>query len=163
MTTYETFDLVPRRMSAVPLALRVPGGATIWLVGRAVLGGLFLMSGIEKLLALDHFAAALVKGGISDSLAPMLAVIGATVETLGGACILFGFATSWACLMMIAFVFIGTFLSHRFWEFQGDIRQLQMFNFEKNIMIVGAFCLLYVAGGGPYSIDRWWRVRRGMP
>jgi uncharacterized membrane protein YphA (DoxX/SURF4 family) len=29
----------------------------------------------------------------------------------------------------------------------------------KNIMIVGAFCLLYVTGGGPYSIDRWRRER----
>jgi putative oxidoreductase len=163
MTTYEAFPLVPYRESALPLADRVAGGATIWLAGRAVLGGLFLMSGIEKLAGLDQFAAGLVKGGIPESMAAMIAPVGAIVETLGGLAILVGFLTNWASLLMIAFVVIGTFISHRFWEFQGDVRQLQMFNFEKNVMLVGAFCMLHVAGGGPYSIDRWWRKRNGMP
>jgi uncharacterized membrane protein YphA (DoxX/SURF4 family) len=35
-----------------------------------------------------------------------------------------------------------------------------MNHFIKNIMIVAGFCFLYVAGGGPYSIDRWRRHHR---
>jgi uncharacterized membrane protein YphA (DoxX/SURF4 family) len=38
------------------------------------------------------------------------------------------------------------------------MRMVQTAHFEKNMMIAGAFCLLYVAGGGPYSIDRWRRL-----
>jgi len=39
------------------------------------------------------------------------------------------------------------------------MRMMQTAHFEKNMMIAAAFCLLYVAGGGPYSIDRWRRLR----
>ena len=39
------------------------------------------------------------------------------------------------------------------------MRMMQTAHFEKNMMIAGAFCLLYVAGGGPYSVDRWRRFR----
>ena len=148
----------PDRLS-LPLDERVAGGRAIWLMGRLLIGGLFFMSGVEKVKSLDHFAASLVKSGISDSMAVVLAPVAAGAETIGGLCIALGLATSWASLMMIAFTIVAAFVSHRFWEFQGDMAQLQMAHFMKNMMIVGTFCLLYVSGGGPCSIDRWMRDR----
>jgi putative oxidoreductase len=148
-----------REYVAPALAFRVPGGGMIWLFGRVVLGGLFLMSGLGKLTAPEAFAASLAKNGIPESIAPLLAWLGAGVETLGGLCIAFGLATAWACLAMIAFTIVAAFTAHPFWEAPADLRMLQMAHFEKNMMLVGAFCLLYVAGGGPYSIDRWRRFR----
>ena len=161
MATYDTLHPIPNELAPVPLAQRVAGGGTIWLAGRVLLGMPFMISGMQKLMNLDQFAAALVKGGISESMAPILAMIGAVVETVGALFVLFGFVTSWASLVMIAFLVIGTFIAHRFWEFEGEIRQLHLFNFEKNVMLAGAFCLLYVAGGGPYSIDRRQRILNG--
>jgi putative oxidoreductase len=158
MATYETTHPFTHEPPSLPLARRVAGGGIIWLIGRVLLGGVFFVGGLQKLFALDAFASTLVQGGIPASTAALLAPIGATVEFFGGVALLVGFATSWASLLMIAFVVVGTIISHRFWEFQGEIRQLQMFNFEKNVMLVGGFCLLYVAGGGPYSIDRWQRI-----
>ena len=143
---------------APSLANRTPGGGTIWLIGRLVLGGLFLMSGIEKLSGVDQFAASLAKNGIPDQFAPMLAWLGALVETIGGLCIVLGLATSWASLALIAFTIAAAFIAHRFWQAAPDARMMQTAHFEKNMMIAGAFCLLYVAGGGPYSIDRWRRL-----
>ena len=140
------------------LAFRVPGGGAIWLLGRIVLGGLFLMSGAQKLMGIDQFAASLVKNGIPDQLAPILAWLGAGVETIGGLCIMLGLATSWASLSLVAFTIIAAFIAHRFWEAPPDARMMQTAHFEKNMMITAAFCLLYVAGGGPYSIDRWRRL-----
>jgi putative oxidoreductase len=148
----------PHQLS-LPLNERVPGGRAIWLLGRLLLGGLFLMSGLQKMTALDQFAALLVTSGISDSLAAVLAPVAAGAEVLGGLLIVLGLATSWASLLMIAFTIAAAFMAHRFWEYQGEIAQLQMAHFMKNMMLVGAFCLLYVAGGGPCSIDRWWRDR----
>jgi putative oxidoreductase len=118
------------------------------------------MSGSQKLMGLDQFAAYLTKAGIPENIATILAPIAATAETLGGLLIVLGLVTSWASLLMIAFTLAAAFIGHRFWEFEGQIRGLQQSNFTKNIMIAAAFCLLYVAGGGPYSIDRWWRHRR---
>lgn len=149
---------VNRDYVAPSLANRAAGGGVIWLIGRLVLGGLFLMSGIEKLAGIDRFAASLVKNGIPDQFAPMLAWLGAAVETIGGLCIVLGLATSWASLAMIAFTIVSAFIAHRFWQAAPDARMMQTAHFEKNMMIAGAFCLLYVAGGGPYSIDRWRRL-----
>ncbi len=142
---------------APSLANRAAGGGAIWLIARVVLGGLFLMSGIEKLSGIDQFAASLVKNGIPDQVAPMLAWLGAAVETVGGLCIVLGLATSWASLALIAFTVAAAFIAHRFWQAPPDARMMQTAHFE-NMMIAAAFCLLYVAGGGPYSIDRWRRL-----
>jgi putative oxidoreductase len=140
------------------LANRAPGGGVIWLIGRVVLGGLFMMSGIQKLSGIDQFAASLAKNGIPVEIAPMLAWLGAAVETIGGLCIVLGLATSWASLVLIAFTIVAAFIAHRFWQAPPEARMIQTAHFEKNMMIAGAFCLLYVAGGGPYSIDRWRRL-----
>jgi len=140
---------------SLPLNERVAGGRGVWLIGRLILGGLFLMSGSQKLMGLDQFAASLVKHGISDSMAPVLAPIAAGAETIGGLCIAIGLFTSWASLLMIAFTIIAAFVSHRFWEAEGAMVGGQQAHFMKNMMIAAAFCMLYVAGGGPCSIDRW--------
>jgi len=142
---------------SISLAQRAAAGGPIWLLGRVVLGGLFLISGAGKLMAIDQFAAMLVQNGIPDHVAPALAWLGAGVETIGGLAIVLGLATSWASLFMIAFTIVAAFIAHRFWEAPPDLRMLQTAHFEKNMMIAGAFCLLYVAGGGPYSLDRWRR------
>ncbi len=139
---------------SISLAQRAAAGGPIWLLGRVVLGGLFLISGAGKLMAIDQFAAMLVQNGIPDHVAPALAWLGAGVETIGGLAIVLGLATSWASLFMIAFTIVAAFIAHRFWEAPPDLRMLQTAHFEKNMMIAGAFCLLYVAGGGPYSLDR---------
>ena len=140
------------------LAHRAAGGGVIWLMARVVLGGLFMMSGIGKLSGIDQFAASLVKNGIPDQFAPMLAWLGALVETIGGLCIVLGFATSWASLVLMAFTIVAAFIAHRFWQAPPEARMVQTAHFEKNMMIAAAYALLYVAGGGPYSIDRWRRL-----
>ena len=139
------------------LAFRAPAGGVVWLIGRVILGGLFLISGSQKLMGLDQFAASLVKDGIPDQFAHALAWLGAGVETIGGLFIVLGLATSWTSLAMVAFTIVAAFLAHRFWQAPPDARMTQTAHFEKNMMIAAAFCLLYVAGGGPYSIDRWRR------
>jgi len=141
------------------LALRAPVGGAVWLIGRVVLGGLFFISGSQKLMGIDQFAASLVKNGIPDQFAAMLAWLGAGVETIAGLLIVLGLATSLASLFLIAFTIIAAFIAHRFWQAPPEMRMMQTAHFEKNMMIAAAFCLLYVAGGGPYSIDRWRRLR----
>src|ERR1041384_1546033 len=81
------------------LALRAPAAGAVWLVARVILGGLFLMSGAEKLMGIDQFAASLVKDGIPDQFALVLAWLGAGVETIGGLLIMLGLATSWGALV----------------------------------------------------------------
>jgi hypothetical protein len=64
------------------------------LVGRVALGAIFVKSGIQKLLALSAFAAVLSSRGVPE--AWTWAVIGATVEFVGGILIITGFTTRFA-------------------------------------------------------------------
>ena len=72
--------------------------AAVWsdaicLLGRILIGGIFVQSGFQKLMGLDAFAAGLARNGIPGAIAQVLAPIGAAVEFVGGLAIVFGLMT----------------------------------------------------------------------
>ncbi len=123
----------------------------ILLLGRVALGAVFVKSGLQKLMALGAFAATLAGRGVPQS--SVWAVIGATVEFVGGILIVTGFRTRDASLLMILFVIVATGISHRYWEFAEAARRLQESQFFKNLSIIGGFLLLGVAGSGRFGLD----------
>ena len=125
------------------------------LLGRILLGGIFVVSGYGKLMGVAAFAASLEKNGVP--FASTLAPIGAGVEFFGGLAIVIGLEVRYAALLMIAFVIVATLISHRFWEAEGAARRAQTTNFSKNVAIIGGFVLLHAAGGGRFAIERLWR------
>ena len=54
-------------------------GNTLWLLGRILIGGIFVQSGFAKLMDLNGFAAMLAGGGVP--MASVLAPIGAAAES----------------------------------------------------------------------------------
>src|SRR5712691_7720879 len=115
-------------------------GDTLLLLGRILLGGIFVLSGYGKLMGLAAFAASLEKNGVP--FASVMAPIGAAVEFFGGLAIVLGIEVRYAAVLMIAFVIVATLISHRFWEFQDAVRQAQKTQFSKNVAIIGGFVLL---------------------
>jgi putative oxidoreductase len=122
------------------------------LIARILMGYIFLLSGWGKLMSLAGFATYLEQHGVPSSNA--FAVLGATVEFGVGLTLALGVATRYAALMTIAFVFVATGISHRFWEFEGVARTPQAINFNKNMAMVGGLITLIIAGPGRYSLDR---------
>ena len=135
------------------LAAPMTKDEVVLLLGRLALGAIFVKSGLQKLLALSAFAASLAQRGVPAS--STWAVIGATVEFVGGILIVTGLRTREASLLMILFVIVATGISHRFWEFADAARRTQESQFFKNLAIIGGFLLLFVTGGGRYSADGW--------
>jgi len=125
------------------------------LLGRVLLGSIFVISGYAKLTGLAAFAASLEKNGVPY--ASMLAPVGAGVEFFGGLAIVLGVEVRAAALLMIAFVIVATLISHRFWELADAARRAQATQFSKNVAIIGSFVLLYAAGGGRWAVERLWR------
>lgn len=125
------------------------------LLGRILLGSIFVISGYGKLFGLAAFAASLEKNGVPYASA--LAPVGACVEFFGGLAIVLGIEVRAAALLMIAFVIVATLVSHRFWELEDAARRAQVTQFSKNVAIIGGFVLLHAAGGGGYAIERLWR------
>src|SRR5262249_37219393 len=72
----------PLNRTSTPLIDRVaPGwGDVILLLGRILIGGIFIQSGFDKLMGLDAFAAGLAARGLPAALVPVLALMGASVE-----------------------------------------------------------------------------------
>jgi len=129
-------------------------GNALWLLGRILIGSIFVLSGFGKLMDLGGFATMLADSGVP--MASVMAPIGAVAEFVGGLAIVLGLGTRYAALLMIGFVVVATLISHRFWAVPADEAQGQMIHFVKNMAIVGGFLVVFVTGGGRYSIDRWW-------
>jgi len=138
-------------MSSQSATPTVKSDDVILLLGRVALGAIFVKSGLQKLMALGAFAASLAGRGVPQS--SMWAVIGATVEIVGGILIVTGLRTREASLLMILFVIVATGISHRFWEFAEAARRAQESQFFKNLSIIGGFLLLFVSGSGRFSLD----------
>jgi putative oxidoreductase len=130
-------------------------GDSLRLLGRILLGGIFVLSGYGKLMGVAAFAATLERRGVP--FASTLAVIGACVEFFGGLAVVLGIEVRSAALLMIGFVIVATLISHRFWELHDATRQAQATQFSKNVAIIGGFVLLHAAGGGRYAVERLWR------
>jgi putative oxidoreductase len=123
----------------------------VLLIGRVLLGLIFVLSGWGKLMGLSAFAASLERNGVPA--AQVLAVVGACVEFFGGLAVVLGLRPQLVALLMVVFVICASLISHRFWEFEGAQRAMQQSQFMKNLCIIGGFLVLSVAGGGRLSLD----------
>ena len=123
------------------------------LVGRILIGLIFLVAGVRKVMGFAGTVAYLTKLGFP---APeVMAVIALIIEIGGSILLIVGWRTRWAAWLLAVFVVVAGFAAHRFWEIT-DAGQYsnQMNHFLKNLSIVGG--LLYVAtfGPGSASVDK---------
>jgi putative oxidoreductase len=127
------------------------------LVGRVLIGWIFVRSGWGKVMDLGTFAASMPgRGGLPT----WLGYIAGPVEVIGGAAVILGLYTRWAALLMLVFTVAATLSTHRYWEFtEAAARRAQDTNFYKNVAIMGGFFFLMAAGGGRWSLDGILRKR----
>ena len=85
----------------------------ILLVGRILLGWIFLRSGYGKIFDIPAYAATFQGRGLPT----FLAYIAVPAEFFGGIALILGLATRYVVLVMIIFMLVATFSSHRYWEF----------------------------------------------
>ena len=126
------------------------------LIGRILLGWIFVRSGYGKLFDIPAYATTFPPRGLS----PFLAYISVPAEFFGGLAIMFGFATRYAAVVMTIFMLVATFSSHRYWDFaEAAARRAQDGNFYKNMAMLGGIFFLFACGAGRLSIDAWLRRR----
>ena len=119
------------------------------LLGRVLLGWIFILSGWRKLMDIPAFAASMPR----RDLPTFLGYIAPFVEFVGGILLVVGLATRYAALMMLLFVIIATFSSHRYWNYPEAQQANQNSHFWKNISMMGGAVLLFVTGAGRYAVD----------
>lgn len=136
--------------------LAVSTSDIVLLIGRILLGWIFVRSGYGKLFDIGAVAASFPPRGIPA----FMAYISVPVEFFGGLALMFGLATRYVVILMVGFMLVATFSSHRYWEISDLARQrIQESSFWKNIAMLGGFAFLWVVGPGRFSIDGWLRKR----
>ena len=128
----------------------------VLLISRIMLGIIFVRSGYGKLFTIDAVAATFPPRGIPA----FMAYISVPVEFFGGLALIFGLATRYVVMVMVIFMLVATFSSHRYWEFIDPAqRRIQDSSFWKNIAMLGGFGFLFVSGAGRLSLDYLLRRR----
>lgn len=129
----------------------------ILLIGRILLGWIFVRSGYGKIFDIPAYATTFPGRGLPT----FLAYIAVPSEFFGGLALIFGFATRYAAVVMTIFMLVATFSTHRYWEFaDAAARRAQDGNFFKNLAMLGGILFLFVVGPGRFSIDSWLGKKR---
>jgi putative oxidoreductase len=135
--------------------LAVRSGDAWALVGRIMLGWLFIGSGWPKLMNMPGFVAYLTN--LKMPAPEFFAWPGMLAELLIGVALILGVATRFTSLFALAYLVFATALAHRYWQFPAAQQGNQYAHFLKNVAIVSGTVLLFVTGAGRFSLDGWLR------
>jgi putative oxidoreductase len=123
------------------------------LLGRVLIGALFVTAGARKLMGVAGAAAYFAKLGFP---APeVMAYLAILIEIGGGLLLIIGWRTRWVAWLLVVFVVIATGMAHRFWEFTDPGQyNAQLNNFLKNIAVIGGLLMYATYGAGSASVDK---------
>lgn len=119
--------------------------STLLLTGRTLMGLLFLLAGIRKIMYYAGTGGYFAHLGLPavQILLPLVILI----EIGGSAMLITGWNAKYAALLLAAFTVLATAAGHQFWNVDAANYGNQFNNFWKNVSIIGG--LLYIAAFGP--------------
>jgi putative oxidoreductase len=123
------------------------------LLGRVLIGALFVVAGARKLMGIAGTAAYFAKLGFP---APeVMAYLAILIEIGGGLLFIIGWRTRLVAWLLVVFTVIATGMAHRFWEFTDPGQyNAQLNNFLKNIAVIGGLLMYATFGPGSASVDK---------
>ncbi len=127
----------------------------VFLIGRIIAGGYFVMGGI------NHFSKLKMMAGYAKSKGtpmPELAVGGTgTLLLLGGASLLLGYHPSIGAGILVIFLLGASFGIHNFWVDQDpQAKMAEMVNFMKNMGLIGLVLMTFaIPRPWPLSLGNW--------
>ncbi len=115
------------------------------LAARLLLGAMFLFEGYSKVIAYAAAGGYMQRFGVPAALLPLVIA----TEIGAGLCLIVGWQTRWAALLLAGFSVAAAVIFHaRF----ADGNQLQ--HFEKDFAIAGGLLALFASGAGAWALDR---------
>src|ERR1700722_2315896 len=121
------------------------------LAARLLLATLFLIFGWRKLRDYSGTVSQIVQLGVPMPV--LAAVVAIFMELPVALAVAVGAFTRPAALLLVLYTLGTALIGHRYWTITGVNKVDSMDGFYKNVSIMGGFLLLYVNGGGKYSID----------
>jgi len=115
----------------------------LFILGRILLGGYFIMSGVNHFQHLKHLTGYAQSKGVPM---PLTAVwVTGLMMLLGGAGILLGVYVEISILLLSLFLLVTTIMMHQFWKVTDQTARMgEEINFKKNMALLGAL-LMFLA------------------
>jgi putative oxidoreductase len=122
------------------------------LVGRILLGSIFVLSGFQKLMGFSGVAAGIAGKGLP--MPEVLAVLTVIIELGAGLLLVIGWKARWAAFLLFLFVIPVSLVYHNFWTMEGAQAAINKIQFLKNVSIMGGMLVVTAFGPGRYSVDK---------
>jgi putative oxidoreductase len=128
-----------------------PLQSTTVLVGRILLGLIFVLSGFAKISGFDGTAGYIASKGLP--LPQLIAALTIAVELGGGLALMAGLYTRQAVVALAGFTLLAGVIFHNFWAVPQAEQMAQQINFMKNLAIAGGMLVVAAFGPGRLSLD----------
>ena len=125
-------------------------GDFLLLVGRVLIGWIFIRYGWEQITDLPRFADSLARRGVPG----FMGYIAGPVDILGGIALVLGLGTRYVAPVMVVFTVVATLISHSYWSYPVEQMRNQEAHFWRNVTLMGGLIVLFVHGAGRYALDR---------
>ena len=120
-------------------------------IGRVLFVLLFLPAGIGKLTGFEGTVGYINSVGLP--LPELATVVALLIEIIGSLCLLAGFQTRIASIVLAVFTLVASFFFHNYWAAPADQAFVAQLLFFKNIAVVGGLLVLAAQGAGGWSLD----------
>ena len=121
------------------------------MLGRTLLGALFLISGLAKIGRFAGIAGFMTSKGLPA--ADLLLVATIALEVAGGLALIAGWRVRYAAWALLVFTGLAAVIFHAFWAAEAPAYQNQLNHFLKNVAIMGGLLCVGAAGAGSWSFD----------
>jgi putative oxidoreductase len=128
-----------------------PLQSTTVLVGRILLGLIFVLSGFAKISGFDGTAGYIASKGLP--LPQLVAALTIAFELGGGLALMAGLYTRQAVVALAGFTLLAGVIFHNFWAVPQAEQMAQQINFMKNLAIAGGMLVVAAFGPGRLSLD----------
>jgi len=109
--------------------------SVLWLVGRVLLGGLFVVGGVHHFFGLGGIAQFMASRGVPA--AKLVLIVGSIFQTVAGLALIVGYQAFWAAIGLIVFTLIASAIFLNFWGLQGEARGNAIKGWQSNMAIIG--------------------------
>jgi uncharacterized membrane protein YphA (DoxX/SURF4 family) len=122
------------------------------LIGRLMVGGMYLYSGITNLIELGGQAGYAASKGLPE--AQLLVTLASLLLVVAGASLISGIQPRLGVGAVALFLIPVTLMMHNFWALDGMERIIEMHAFMGNLALLGsAFMFLAIPRPWPFSLD----------
>ena len=122
----------------------------LFVLGRILFGGFFVMNGLNHLAKLNAMTGYAAFKGVK--LPKLTVIVSGLMIILGGAGLVLGVKIGWSVAMIAVFLILVTFKMHAYWKVSDPNQKMtEQVNFMKNLALLGAVLMMLMIADWPYS------------